>query len=314
MPGRIQVGTASWTDETLIASKRFYPRGCSSAEARLRYYSSRFPLVEVDSSYYALPSARNAQLWAERTPKGFTFNVKAFRLFTGHQTPPSAFPVEVRDALVTHFALHKNAYYSDVPTGYIDLMWRQFKRALEPLRDAGKLGAVHFQFPPWVVPNKKWYAHIDECAERMHGYDIATEFRKDKWFDPEHREVTLAFERQIGATHVVLDMPQGFKNSLPQIWDVTTPRRAIVRLHGRNADTWNVQNATSASDRFNYDYADDELSDIASHVLAISELVEVVQVVFNNNFEDQGQRNATTLMDMLGIRGDEVSQPKLPFG
>ena len=80
------VGTGSWTDPTLIKSKRFYPPGCSSAEARLRFYASQFPIVEVDSSYYAMPNGSNSVLWVERTPASFTFNIKAFRLFTGHQT------------------------------------------------------------------------------------------------------------------------------------------------------------------------------------------------------------------------------------
>ena len=83
----IQIGTASWTDKSLSDSKRFYPKGCNSAEERLRFYASQFPMVEVDSSYYAMPSPRNAALWAERTPAEFRFNVKAFRIFTGHQTP-----------------------------------------------------------------------------------------------------------------------------------------------------------------------------------------------------------------------------------
>ena len=83
---RILIGSASWTDKTLLECGRFYPADCKTAEARLRFYASQFPLVEVDSSYYAIPVPQTAQLWAERTPSNFVFNVKAFRLFTGHQT------------------------------------------------------------------------------------------------------------------------------------------------------------------------------------------------------------------------------------
>src|SRR5438552_3127221 len=108
----ILIGTASWTDKSLIGSRRFYPPGCNSAEDRLRFYASIFPLVEVDSSYYAMPSARNAELWAERTPADFTFNIKAFRLFTGHQTPPSALPRDIAEALGP--ADDKNVYYKDL--------------------------------------------------------------------------------------------------------------------------------------------------------------------------------------------------------
>ncbi|WP_354015478.1 DUF72 domain-containing protein [Dyella japonica] len=299
MTGRVQVGTASWTDKTLISSKRFYPRGCSSAEDRLRYYASQFPMVEVDSSYYAMPSMRNSMLWAERTPKGFTFNVKAFRLLTGHQTEAKSLPPAIAKEVQGHFVSNRHIYYSDMPGELVDEMWRQFKGALQPLRDAGKLGAVHFQFPPWVVPTQAWYAHINECADRMAGWDISTEFRQERWFDGEHRAATLDFERQLVAAHVIVDMPQGFKNSLPQIWEVTTPHRAIVRLHGRNRATWNVKGATAASDRFNYDYSDQELGELASQIQLLRRQAELVQVVFNNNFEDQGQRNASTLQGML---------------
>src|SRR5213596_4170745 len=95
----ILVGTASWTDKTLIACGRFYPKDAKSAEARLRYYASQFNLVEVDSSYYAMPAPATAELWAERTPAGFVMNVKAFRLFTGHQTEPKVLHSDIQHAL-----------------------------------------------------------------------------------------------------------------------------------------------------------------------------------------------------------------------
>lgn len=295
----IQVGTASWTDKTLIGSKRFYPKGCTSAEDRLRYYASQFPMVEVDSSYYALPSARNAELWAERTPPGFRFNVKAFRILTGHQTPAQALPRDVAEALQDHFAQKKNIYYKDLPDAIRQDLWARFERGIRPLAEAGKLMAVHFQFPPWVVPSRDWHAHIEECADRMAGYQLASEFRQQTWFDDEHREATLAFERDLGFAHVVVDAPQGFKNSVPQVWQVASPKLAIVRLHGRNVETWNVKGATGASDRFNYDYSNAELEDLATRIKALAAKVELVQVIFNNNYEDQGQRNARTLQQLL---------------
>lgn len=298
---RIDVGTASWTDKSLIASKRFYPRGWNTAEARLKYYASVFPMVEVDSSYYAMPSERNSALWVDRTPPGFTFNMKAFRLFTGHQTPAKALPADIQHELTWHFATAKNIYYRDVPGEMLDALWERFRRAIDPLASAGKLGAVHFQFPPWVVPSRQWHAHIEECADRMSGYQLSTEFRQARWFDPEHREATLAFERQHGFAHVVLDMPQGFSNSLPQIWETTSPNLAIVRLHGRNADTWNVKGQTAASDRFNYDYPDDELASLVPGIRRLAEQTLQVQVIFNNNYEDQGQRNAVTLQRLLDV-------------
>jgi len=89
---KILVGTASWSDKSLIDSGKFYPMDATSAEERLRYYASLFPMVEVDSSYYAIPAPQTAHLWAERTPRNFTFNVKAFRALTGHRFRRRCFP------------------------------------------------------------------------------------------------------------------------------------------------------------------------------------------------------------------------------
>lgn len=140
----ILVGTASWTDKTLIACGRFYPKEARTAEGRLRYYASQFPIVEVDSSYYALPAAATSQLWVERTPHGFVMNVKAFRLFTGHQTAPAVLPKDFQQAVPRE----GNLFYKDTPTELRDELWRRFHEALAPLRHAGRLGLVHFQFPP----------------------------------------------------------------------------------------------------------------------------------------------------------------------
>ena len=122
----IVVGTCSWTDPSLIKAGTFYPKGCNSAEQRLRYYASQFPVVEVDSSYYAMPSAQNAQLWAQRVPASFRFNVKAFRLFTGHQTPPQALPRDLLQYLPPLGPRQKNYYLRDLPAEIVDELWRRF--------------------------------------------------------------------------------------------------------------------------------------------------------------------------------------------
>ena len=293
----VLIGTASWTDKTLIACGRFYPKEAKSAEARLRYYASQFPLVEVDSSYYALPAPATAQLWAERTPNGFVMNVKAFRLFTGHQTSPAVLHRDIQQALGANDT--RNLYYKDIPAEFRDELWRRFKEALAPLQAAGKLGLVHFQFPPWLLANREGHAHVEHCVERMDGHRLSVEFRHKSWFEGQHRAATLAFERELGVVHTVVDAPQGFVNSVPAVWAVTHPTHALVRLHGRNAGTWDVKGTTSASDRFNYDYSASELADIASHVVELAGVAPTTHVVFNNNMEDQGQRNARSLTDIL---------------
>jgi uncharacterized protein YecE (DUF72 family) len=296
----IRIGTASWTDKTLIDCGRFYPPGAGSAEARLRFYATQFPLVEVDSSYYALPNARNAQLWAERTPAGFTMNVKAFRLFTGHQTAPSALPVDLRNALPAALAAKRNLYYKDLPAAMLDELWQRYLQALEPLRAAGRLGLLHFQFAPWLVCNSAGREHVRECVARAEGHELSVEFRNKSWFAPEHAAATLDFEAELDVTHTVVDEPQGFASSVPQVWQTSNARHALVRLHGRNAATWGAKGEIPSSERFNYDYPDEELRELAAQILQLARQVKETHVVFNNNHEDQGQRNARTLMGLLG--------------
>jgi uncharacterized protein YecE (DUF72 family) len=311
----VLVGTASWTDKTLIACGRFYPKGATSAEARLRYYASRFPLVEVDSSYYAVPAAATAQLWAERTPPGFTMNIKAFRLFTGHQTPPHVLPNDLLQqlaALRPALARKRMLYDRELPDEVRDALWQRFQEALQPLRAAGRLGLVHFQFPPWLLCNREGHDFVRAAVERVraptHGADVApptvsVEFRHRSWFDGARRIAsTLAFERELDVVHTVVDGPQGFVNSVPAVWETTHADFALVRLHGRNAATWNIaREGTVASDRFDYDYAEGELMDLASTIVdrLAARAAARVHVVFNNNMEDQGQRNASTLTDLL---------------
>ena len=297
----VLVGTASWTDKTLIASKRFYPKDATSAEARLRYYASRFPLVEVDSSYYAMPAPDTAQLWVERTPAHFTMNVKAFRLFTGHQTSPTVLHKDIAQAIGPIDTKH--LYYKDLPADIRDELWRRFHEALAPLRHAGKLGLVHFQFPPWVTRSRDGRALVEHCVQSMAGFTVSVEFRHQSWFDNDaHRSSTLEMQRKLGVVHTIVDGPQGFTNSVPMVWELTHPAYALIRLHGRNAQTWNAPGTSSASERFNYDYSDAELGELASRISRVD--APMTHVVFNNNMEDQGQRNATTLMGIL----DEIDR------
>ena len=298
MTAAIRVGTASWTDKTLLACGRFYPRGASTAEARLRYYASQFAIVEVDSSYYAMPTPATAQLWAERTPEGFVMNVKAFRLFTGHPTEPKVLHADLREALggVAAPAL----FYGDVPGAIQSELWQRFREALLPLRAAGRLGLVHFQFPPWVTAGAAGRAQVEHCALHMAGHDLSVEFRHRSWFaQADEAKATLAFLRELGVANTVVDGPQGFSNSVPAVWEATHPRYALLRLHGRNSKTWNVKGAASASDRFNYDYPDGELAELVPKIERLALTAMQTHVIFNNNMEDQGQRNARTLTRLL---------------
>ena len=303
----VLVGTCSWTDRTLIACKRFYPKGCSTAEARLRFYATQFPLVEVDSSYYAMPTRANSTLWAERTPAAFAFNIKAFRLFTGHPTAVAMLPVDIQRVL--GLPPTARVFYRNVPLDVRNELWRRFHDAIEPLDAAGKLRLVHFQFPPWLTRTVAGHQHVRHCVEMMDGQAVSVEFRNRIWFEAAHTASTLAFEREIGVVHTVVDAPQGFSNSVPAVWEVTHPKFALVRLHGRNAASWDITNSSASSDRFNYDYSDAELQSLVEPIRRLAHGVLETHVVFNNNMEDQGQRTARRMMEFLETAGVLVVDP-----
>ncbi|HEY7801829.1 MAG TPA: DUF72 domain-containing protein [Dehalococcoidia bacterium] len=302
MPARlkIRVGTASWTDRSLIEAKLWYPPDARTPEARLRYYASRFDFVEVDSTYYSLEMEQQAEAWAANTPPGFLFDVKAFRLFTGHQTPPSMLPRDVRDAIGPLPEKKRNWYLKDLPDDACDALWSYFHASMKPLRDAGKLGAVIFQIPPWTMPTPEARDSLLAAGDRLEGYRVAIEFRNKYWLSDRRRRETLALLRENGLALVIVDEPQGFRSSVPAIWEVTDPALAVVRLHGRNAETWEKKGLRMASERFRYEYDTKELKELAQPVKQVAAAARETHVTFNNNYQDMAQRNADEFKRVLG--------------
>ncbi len=296
----IRIGTTSWGDESLIASGRFYPPEAKTPEARLRFFARRFPVTEIDTSFYGIPDPEVVARWARWTPEAFVFDVKAFRLFTGHRTPMRMLPADVRAAV--EGVGKDNLYYRDVPAEVLDALWSRFRAAIDPLRRAGKLGVVLLQLAPWYVRRVDAFEHLEECAERLADVRVAVEMRNKSWFSERGTPETLAFERRLGLAHVVVDEPQGFASSVPQVWEVTDPEIAVVRLHGRNRAMWHGNKAVRASDRFDYAYSTGELAELVDPVLDLSRRAEEVHVLFNNCHLDYAQRNAETFTAMVEAR------------
>jgi uncharacterized protein YecE (DUF72 family) len=294
---RILVGTASWTYRTLLASG-WYPEHVTTAEERLAYYAGHFPIVEVDSTYYAPPAEATVALWRDRTPPGFTFNVKAFSLLTQHPTRPGAFYRDLRERL----GEAKPTYYlRDLDPKVTDEVWDRFLAALAPLHEAGKLGAILFQFPQWFPIGRRNKRYILECRARCAPLRICVEFRNHTWMSEENRAETLDFLASYGVPYVCVDMPQGYPSSIPPILAATADL-AVVRFHG-HSDKWTSKDV---HERFGYRYGEEELRQWAPRLRRLAEDAAVTHVLMNNCYRDYAQVNAARLAALLRESGAPV--------
>ncbi len=301
---RVRVGVCSWADAALIEDGSFYPKKSMSAEARLRWYARFFDTVEVDSAYYAIPDARNARLWVDRTPPGFLFNVKAYSLLTGHHPKAETLPAELETMLPASPArTHRGEIdRASFPEEAIDAALALFRAALAPLAEAGKLGYVLFQFAPWVHFGDEWLAYVASLPARMRGWSVAAEFRHRSWF-PDHAPETLTALRSAGVAHVVVDGPV-LGGAVPRV-TTATAKTAVLRLHGRNVEGWTRQlrgEGPAVREKYDYLYTDAELGELAPEVVGLAGESERVFVSFNNNNRAYPVRNAFMMRKLLGQR------------
>jgi len=280
MSARIRIGTCSWADESL--SKLWYPKGVSSGE-RLAWYAERFDTVEVDSTYYRLPFEEMVERWAERTPEGFVMHVKAFGVKTRHPVKLEQLPPDLREGAPTD----ERGRVDHPPREFRAEVFARFHAALEPLRAAGKLGGILLQFPSYVVHKPVSFEYLEWAHEQLWGDRALVEFRHRSWLDEENRAETLAFLERHGMTHVVTDAPrmEQAKNIVPTVFVRTSPV-VYVRMHGRNASTWNVR-GRSAAERFDYLYGEEELRELVPPLRELASEAEQAFVLFNNNGRSQ---------------------------
>ena len=293
----ILTGSCSWTDRTLVQDADWYPRRTMSAEERLRFYAARFPLTEIDSTYYAPPAEQQARLWASRTPSGFRFDVKAYSLLTGHPTRPGSLWKDLREDLPPEVADKRNIYAKHLAADALEEAWRRFDSALRPLQEAGRLGAVLFQYPPWFVPRRDNRHEVEALRERLPDYRIAVEFRSPMWTAEERdRERTLAMFEDQQIVFVCVDAPD--VSDLPRFFAVTNPELFMVRFHGRSESTWS-DTSRSAAERFRYLYSEQELAALAGPIAEHSREARETHLLMNNCYRDYAVRNADELRALL---------------
>ena len=271
----IRVGTCSWADESFV--KAWYPRGVRSGTDRLRHYTERFDVVEANSTFYRLPDEELVARWARTLPDGFTMHVKAFGLMTRHPVKADALPDDLRDEV----EIDRNGRVDRPSREVRGEVFRRFLATLEPLREAGALGGILMQFPPYVVPKPASYEYLEWARDQLAGHEMLVEFRHKAWFeDPSE---PLRFLERNRMTYVTVDAP-------PDVIPLVTARTsdtAYVRFHGRNRKTW-YKRTGSTAERFDYLYSPDELEEWAGALRELERGAEVVYAMFNNNGRSDG--------------------------
>jgi len=271
-----------------------------SAEARLRWYARFFDCVEVNSTYYALPSPRNAQLWVLRTPPGFLFQVKAYSLMTGHHPRADTLPADILAMLPGDVPRTRRGEIDRdrLPPEALDRCFELFRAALEPLAAAGKLGYVLFQLAPWVRYEAPVLDYLASLPARLPGWPIAVEFRNETWV-PGRLDAVLRFLADHGLIFVCVDAPWQ-----PFVPAATISEWAIFRLHGQNVQGWLAQRAgrePTVAEKYDYLYSPAELALIAGHARRFQGHARRVAITFNNNSRDYPIQNALDVKRLLGL-------------
>lgn len=278
----------------------WYPPDVATPAARLRYYAERFDTVEADAPFYAIPDRRVVENWAKRTPPGFTFHVKAFGMMTQHAVDERALHPELRE--YPHAV--ERGRVKRPSQEMIDVAFDLFLESMEPLEEAGKLGGILMQFPPFFTAldealHDENLAYIDYARGKLGKRRMLVEFRHPSWVDEGRVRQTLSFLADRDISYVAVDAPQfPTRTTMPPLVAATS-KIGYVRLHGRNRETYFARNV-SAADRFDYLYAPAELEEWAPRVRELAEGTDVTYVMFNNCKYDYAPRNARELAGILG--------------
>jgi uncharacterized protein YecE (DUF72 family) len=289
---KILVGTASWSDPGFV--EHWYPKKMPAGD-RLAWYAQHFEMVEVNSSFYSVPEPRLVQRWCQVTPDDFVFDVKLHQLLSRHSANVKLLPPSLQKIAETD------------PRGKVTLtpkiekaMIKEFIRPLEILRDAGKLGAALLQLSPGFSPRKHELAELEDLLAGFSGYRLALELRNRNWAEPENLEGTIDFFRKHSVSIVSVDAPAKphFTIMPPELDAITNPDLAYLRLHGRDAKAYTT--GKTVATRFNYDYSDQEIDEVAERARKLAGEAKEVHVVFNNNAEDYAPHAALRMRKALG--------------
>ncbi len=292
MAGKILVGTASWSDAGFV--ERWYPKKMRPAE-RLGWYAQHFEMVEVNSTFYSVPDLRMVERWCAITPDAFTFDVKLHQLFSFHSVPAKLLPPNLQRVAATE----GKGKVKSAPELQAALM-EAFLGSMSILRAHGKLGAFLLQLSPAFSPRKHELSELEPVIEMLRDYRLAIEFRNHNWVVGNELRSTIDFLRRCGAAFVNIDAPasEHFTIMPSDLNETTSPKLTYLRLHGRNAHAYLTGKTVAA--RFDYDYSEDEISEVAERSRQLAREADEVHVIFNNNNLDYAPRAAARLRAALG--------------
>jgi uncharacterized protein YecE (DUF72 family) len=290
--GRILVGTASWSDPAFV--EHWYPKKMRASD-RLGWYAQQFEMVEVNSTFYSVPEPRLVERWCRNTPDRFTFDVKLHQVLSRHSTPAKYLLPNLRRRVELDEKA-KIRLTPDLEEAVVD----SFRPSLSIFRDAGKLGALLLQLSPAFSPRKHRLADLDSLVDLLRDYSLAIELRNRNWMVGDQSESTIDFFRMRNISFVNVDAPASdhFTIMPSDRNEITNPRLAYLRLHGRNAHAYITGRSVAA--RFNYDYSDGEIDEVAQRSRQLACEADEVHVVFNNNNLDYAPRAAIWLRKALG--------------
>ena len=287
----IVVGTSSWADPGFV--EHWYPKGLPTKE-RLPFYAERFEAVELNSSFYAIPAVSTVEGWVNATPDGFRFDVKLHRLLSHHAAQLKELPPDLRDEAET-----TDRGRVKLDPVLLDEMLRRTAEAFEPLAKAGRLGAYLLQLTPAFDPRRNELDELAPVIEGLSPVPVAVEFRRRSWASSKRFEGVLDWLSAHDAVFVCVDTPPGDHVPIfPPIDAVTNDAVAYMRCHGRNTEGY--MHGRSVAERFDYDYSEDELEEIAGRAKALAEEAEQVHVLFNNNARELAPKAARALRGILG--------------
>ena len=288
----ILIGTASWTDPGFI--ERWYPKKMPAHE-RLAWYAQHFEMVEVNSTFYSVPDARMTERWCATTPDDFTFDVKLHQLLSFHSTNIKLLPPNLQRCAQTD-SKGKVSVTPDLQEQLLQV----FLRSMSILQSAGKLGALLLQLSPAFSPRKHELSELEVLIEKLGDYSLAIEFRNRNWVVGYQLRSTIDFLHEHKATFVNVDAPASDHFSIvpSDLNEITNSSFSYLRLHGRNAKAY-LTGKTVAT-RFDYDYSDKEIDEVAARARNLATEAKAVHVVFNNNNLDYAPRAAMRLRKALG--------------